>query len=216
MPRLLAGARLVTLTGPGGSGKTRLALQVAGRLATRTEAFPDGVWVTELGALTEPGLVAQEVARVLQVGERPGEPPLQVLARALAGRRLLLVLDNCEHLLGACATLAETLLRAAPGLRVLATSRRALGVPGEVASPVPRWRCPRPHRRPTRRRTPRGPRAGCRAGGGVGGLKPARWAGPGAAGETIRAPAPTWRPWRDTTPCACSSSAPAACGRDSP
>ena len=200
VPRLLAGARLVTLTGPGGSGKTRLALQVAERLATRSEAFPDGVWVTELGALTEPGLVAQEVARVLQLGERPGEPPLQVLARALAGRRLLLVLDNCEHLLGACAALAETVLRAGPGVRVLATSHRALGVPGEVASPCP-LALPRPHRRPTRRRTA--------------GARPAPRAGPGAAGDEP-GPAPTWRPWRDTTPCACSSSAPAACGRGSP
>ena len=124
--------------------------------------------MTELGALTEPGLVAQEVARVLQVGERPGEPPLQVLARALAGRRLLLVLDNCEHLLGACATLAETLLRAAPGCASWPPAAGRWACPARWPLPCRRWRCPRPRRRPTRRRTPGCPARGAGRGAGWG------------------------------------------------
>src|SRR5579875_2147363 len=140
--RLLAGVasgpRLLTLTGVGGSGKTRLARRVAITLAS---SFPDGVWLVELAALTEPGLVARALAATLGVREQAGpegQPPLaQTLAVALAPKQLLLVLDNCEHLAGACADLVETLLQSCPDLRILATSREPLRVPGEVTWPVP-------------------------------------------------------------------------------
>ena len=130
--------RLVTLTGAGGGGKTRLALEAARRLAEGPVAeFPDGVWLVELGSLREPSLVTREVASVLGVVERPGRELAQVLAVALRDERCLILLDNCEHLVGACAELAEWLLRRCPGLAVLATSRESLGVAGERVWPVP-------------------------------------------------------------------------------
>ena len=129
-----AGARLLTLTGPGGCGKTRLALAVATDLA---HAFPDGVHWVELAALTDPDLVPQAVAAALGVREEPGRPPRDTLRTALQPRHLLLVLDNCEHLVAACAHLVEALLRVCPGLRILATSREALGVAGETLRRVP-------------------------------------------------------------------------------
>ncbi|HEX5506424.1 MAG TPA: helix-turn-helix domain-containing protein [Thermomicrobiales bacterium] len=132
--RLLAGARSITLTGVGGVGKTRLALRVAADLGGE---YADGVWLVELGALTEPALVPPAVARAVGVREQPGRALDGTLPDALSTRHLLLVLDNCEHLLGACAALAARLLRACPRLCVLATSREPLGVPGEVAWPVP-------------------------------------------------------------------------------
>jgi predicted ATPase/transcriptional regulator with XRE-family HTH domain len=142
----LAEARLLTLTGPGGVGKTRLALAVAALAAagaggaSRPGAggpYPDGVWLAELAALAEAALVPQALASAVGVREAPGRPLLEALCRALRPRRLLLVLDNCEHLLDACAGAADALLRACPGVRVLATSRRALGLAGEVAWGVP-------------------------------------------------------------------------------
>ena len=126
--------RLVTLTGPGVVGKTRLALQAA---ADALERYPDGVWLAELGALADPALVPQAVAAAVGVREEPDRPLLATLTDALRPKRLLLVLDNCEHLLDACARLAEALLRAGPGVRVLATSRAPLGAAGEALSPVP-------------------------------------------------------------------------------
>ena len=117
-------SRLLTLTGPGGSGKTRLALAVASRLVDR---FEDGVWLVELAPLSDPDLVPQAVASVLGVREAPGTPLVDSLRAHIGSRQLLLVLDNCEHLIGACASLAEALLRGCPNLRVLATSREALG-----------------------------------------------------------------------------------------
>ncbi|MGH2352814.1 MAG: ATP-binding protein, partial [Chloroflexota bacterium] len=131
---LLAEHRLVTLTGPGGTGKTRLALQVA---ADVLPAYPDGVWLVALAALADPALVPHAVAQAVGVREEPGRPLLGTLADALRPKRLLLVLDNCEHLLDACAHLADALLRACPHLRVLATGREALGIAGETA-----WRVP--------------------------------------------------------------------------
>ena len=131
---LLSGARLLTLTGAGGCGKTRLALAVANGLV---EEFEDGVWLVELASLADPDLVLQAVASALGVCEQPSRPLAETLTDALGEKRLLVVLDNCEHLLGASARLAETLLRACPGLRILATSREALGVGGEVSYPVP-------------------------------------------------------------------------------
>ncbi len=132
--RLLATTRLVTLTGAGGSGKTRLAFQVA---ADVLEEYLNGVWVVELAALSDPDLVPKAVSAALDVPEQPGRPILATLADALRHRTVLLLLDNCEHLLHACAHLAQTLLRACPHLRILATSREALGVEGETIYRVP-------------------------------------------------------------------------------
>ena len=121
----LEGARLLTLTGVGGCGKTRLALEVARAIVPK---YPDGVWLIELGPLSDPALVAQQVGAVLTVRESPDQPLTTALIRALAGRRVLLVLDNCEHLLQACAVLLDTLLRGCPELHVLATSREPVGI----------------------------------------------------------------------------------------
>jgi predicted ATPase/DNA-binding CsgD family transcriptional regulator len=132
--RLLRETRLLTPTGSGGCGKTRLALAVASELL---EWFEDGVWMVELAPLAEPSLVAQAVASTLGVREQPGRSLTETLSDYLASKKVLLVLDNCEHLIEACAKLAESLLRSCPELRVLATSREALGIAGEVAWPVP-------------------------------------------------------------------------------
>lgn len=132
--RLLAASRLVTLTGAAGSGKTRLALQVA---ADMIEEFPKGVWLAELTPLADPGLVPQTVASAFGVREVPGRPLLDTLLDYLRTRELLLVLDNCEHLVDAAAHLASSLLRGCPKVRILATSREALGVAGEAAYAVP-------------------------------------------------------------------------------
>jgi transcriptional regulator with XRE-family HTH domain len=132
--RLLTTTRLLTLTGTGGCGKTRLALQVAADLI---EQYPDGVWLVELASLADPTLVPAAVAAALGVRESPGQSLLMTLLAFLRERRLLLILDNCEHLLDACAHLADTILRGNPGARLLATSREALGIDGEVS-----WRVP--------------------------------------------------------------------------
>src|SRR5215471_4632744 len=144
--RLLAGSHLVTLTGVGGVGKTRLALRAAAGLA---RAFPDGVWMIRLDQLRDEALVAQAVAGTLGLQERAGYSSAASLAEYLAGRQLLLVLDNCEHLVEAVAKLAEQLLRAAAGLRVLATSREALNIDGEMVLPVQPLAVPEAGRRLT-------------------------------------------------------------------
>jgi non-specific serine/threonine protein kinase len=132
--RLLGETRLLTLTGPGGSGKTRLALAVANDLV---ESFEDGVWLVELASLSDPDLVPQAVASKLRVHEAQDRSLIETLSEHLGSKEMLLVLDNCEHLLVGCAALAEALLSTCPGLRILATSREALGVPGESAWLVP-------------------------------------------------------------------------------
>ena len=132
--RLLAGSRLVTLTGVGGVGKTRLALRAAAGLA---RAFPGGVWLVRLDQLRDEALVAQAVAGTLGLQDRAGFSTEAALADYLSGRQLLLVLDNCEHLVDAAAKLADLLLLRAAGLRVLATSREALTIDGEMVLAVP-------------------------------------------------------------------------------
>jgi len=136
---LLGGARLVTLTGAGGAGKTRLGLQVAAGLLDGTG---DGVWFADLAALRDPDLVAVTVADVLRVRREPGRPVLDTLVDAVGQRSLLVVLDNCEHLIRACAELADALLRGCPELALLATSREPLGVDGEYVYRVPSMAVP--------------------------------------------------------------------------
>jgi predicted ATPase/DNA-binding CsgD family transcriptional regulator len=142
---LLSEHRLLTLTGPGGSGKTRLALRVA---SGAVEGYEEGVWLVELTPLTDPELVPQAVASVLGVRESPERSLMETLAAHLGSKTELLVLDNCEHLVGACASLAEALLGRCPNLSVLATSREALGAEGEALFVVPSLSLPDPRRLP--------------------------------------------------------------------
>jgi non-specific serine/threonine protein kinase len=130
----LARTRLVTLVGPGGIGKTRLAAETAAQLLGE---YADGVWLVELAGLADPALVDQAVASALGVREQGGQSIGELLAEELREKRMLLVVDNCEHLVEACARLAERLLESAPELRILATSREALGVAGEAVWAVP-------------------------------------------------------------------------------
>ncbi len=131
--RTLAMTRLLTLTGAGGSGKTRIALELARDLVG---AYPDGVWLVQLAPLSAPELVTQEVAGVLGIKERPGQPLGDTLADALRAKNLLLVLDNCEHLVESAARLVDRLLSSCARLRILATSREMLAVSGEVNLPM--------------------------------------------------------------------------------
>jgi predicted ATPase len=126
--------RLVTLTGVGGVGKTRLALEVAARLA---DEFPDGAWFFELAAVTDPAAVPDAVAAVLGITQQPGKTVTESVAAALEGRVRLLVFDNCEHILNAAADLIEAILAHSTTVRILATSREGLGVPDEQVRPVP-------------------------------------------------------------------------------
>ena len=142
---LLRRGRLLTLAGTGGAGKTRLALELA---RTVQESFADGAALVELAPVSDPGLVGDAVAAALDVRALPGQGVSDALAGFLGGRALLLVLDNCEHVLAASASLAEALLRAAPNLTVLATTREPLRLPGEVVFRVPSLTIPDPEQLP--------------------------------------------------------------------
>ncbi len=131
---ILAANRLVTLTGAGGVGKTRLAVQVARAVA---ENYGDGTWYVDLAPITDPDLVPLTVARALGLPDQPGRSPVNSLLQFVGARQLLVVLDNCEHLLDTSAAVTEALLGACPRLTMLATSREPIGVAGEVT-----WRVP--------------------------------------------------------------------------
>jgi predicted ATPase len=139
--RLLASSRALTLTGPGGAGKTRLAIEAA---ASQISAYQDGVWLVELAAVSEPALVVQAIADVFDVREQQAASLVELVIRQVGDRRLLLLLDNCEHLVEACAATAQALLTGCPNLRVLATSRQPLRIPGEVVFRVPSLPVPDP------------------------------------------------------------------------
>jgi len=143
--RLLAANRLVTLTGAGGVGKTRLALQAAQEVLSEYE---DGVWLVDLAPLSEAALVPETVAAAMGVREEKGKPVLETLADYLESKNVLLALDNCEHLIGACAQLVETLLSASSNLRILTTSREALRIAGESVFNVPSLALPDEHHLP--------------------------------------------------------------------
>ena len=132
--RLLGTTHLLTLTGTGGTGKTRLSMQVAADLL---DQFPDGVWLIELATLEDADQVATAIAAPLQVRDEPGQPLLLTLTNFLRAKKLMLILDNCEHLIAECARIADALLRACPGLQILASSREPLGIAGERTWPVP-------------------------------------------------------------------------------
>ena len=138
---LLANTRLVTLTGPGGTGKTRLSLQVAVEMLAN---FPDGVWLVELAPLSDAALIPQMVAYMWNLREQPGRSPVDTLIDYLRAKSLLLILDNCEHLITACAHLADILLTHCANLKILATSREALGITGERVYQVPTLPLPKP------------------------------------------------------------------------
>ncbi len=139
--KLLNGARLLTLIGPGGTGKTRLALQLA---ADVLPSFADGVWVAELAPLADPGLIKQAVASVFGLREQLGMPLNELVVDYLRAKDLLLVVDNCEHLVEACAQWIDQLLHACPNLKIVASSREALGISGETVYRVPSLSVPAP------------------------------------------------------------------------
>jgi len=144
--RLLSSSRLVTLTGMGGVGKTRLAVHVAADLQ---RAFPDGTWLANLAPLADPALLTQTVATALGIRDQSARWPVAILSEHLVDKHLLLVLDNCEHLLDACAVLADALLQAGPELRILATSRQPLGLPSEQTVVVAPLEFPDPGAHPS-------------------------------------------------------------------
>lgn len=132
--RLLDSSRLVTLTGAGGCGKSRLAIEVAIEML---DSFPDGIWFAAFAPLSDSTLVYPAIAASLRVREDPSRPLIETLCAYLHSKHLLLVFDNCEHLIGECAEAADTLLHACPQLHILATSREALGLVGEEQYHVP-------------------------------------------------------------------------------
>src|SRR5260370_17853790 len=140
--RRLAEARLVSLTGPGGVGKTRLATRIAADLG---RGFRGGGWLVELAEVLDPALVSQTVLAALDLRDQAATEPLALLLSYLRDKELLLVVDNCEHLLEAAAQVVTAIMRAAPGVRVIATTREPPSVPGEHVVPVPPLELPAPH-----------------------------------------------------------------------
>src|SRR5258705_4043929 len=141
LEELVTANRLMTLTGAGGAGKTRLAIEVASRLI---DAFPDGVWLVELAALSDPRLVPQAVAQALALPEQPTRPVMETLSDYLASKKLLLVLDNAEHLLEGCVQFVDLILRRSPNVAILVTSRERFGMEGELTYRVPSLTVPGP------------------------------------------------------------------------
>jgi predicted ATPase/DNA-binding winged helix-turn-helix (wHTH) protein len=141
LEELVTANRLVTLTGAGGAGKTRLAIEVANRLI---DAFADGVWLVELAALSDPQLLPQVVAQALEVKEQPARPVVETLSDYLGSKKLLLVLDNAEHLLEGCVQFVDLILRRSPDVAILVTSREHLGMAGELTYRVPSLTVPVP------------------------------------------------------------------------
>ena len=143
--RALEKHRLVTLTGAGGTGKTRLSLQIAADLL---DQFPNGVWFIELAPITDPNLIPQTIHTTMGLVEQPGKSLVQMLMDFLRDKKVLIILDNCEHLIEACAKLTDAFLSHSPRLKILASSREALGVKGEVAWRVPSLSMPDPKKIP--------------------------------------------------------------------
>ncbi|RCW43198.1 non-specific serine/threonine protein kinase [Halopolyspora algeriensis] len=139
--RMLAESRVVTLTGPGGIGKSRLALRVA---SSMRRVYRDKAWLVELGELTDPALLADTISEQLQLGNTTSGNDVDTLIEYLGNREMLLVLDNCEHLVAECALLVDALIRACPGVRILVTSRQSLGIAGESTVVVPPLQVPDP------------------------------------------------------------------------
>jgi predicted ATPase/class 3 adenylate cyclase len=144
--RLLSSSRLVTLTGSGGCGKTRLSIQVAGEILSD---FTHGVWLVELAPLADPALVPSAIVAMFKLREDSQRTSLEVLTDYLRTKNILLVLDNCEHVIEACAQLSESLLHACPKLKILASSREALGIAGETPYRVPSLKTPDPKQLPS-------------------------------------------------------------------
>lgn len=140
--KILGRVHLLTLTGIGGTGKTRLALQVSAELV---DEFPEGIWLVELASLSDPMLLPQRVAAVLGLRERPDCSLLDLLVEYIHDKNLLIVLDNCEHIVGECAQFVEKLLHIAPKVKILATSRSPLNLAGETIYPIPPLSLPNPN-----------------------------------------------------------------------
>ena len=144
--RLLLNAHMLTLIGPGGTGKTRLSIQAANEML---DQYPDGVWLVELAPISDPALVPRTSAIAIGLREEPQRPVMDVMCEYLHEKKLLLVLDNCEHLVDACARMADKILHAAHNTRILASSREALGIGGEVTYRVPSLGLPDLHHLPS-------------------------------------------------------------------
>jgi predicted ATPase/class 3 adenylate cyclase len=144
--RLIGTTRLLTFTGPGGTGKTRLSLQLAAEIL---DQFPHGVWLVELSTLSDPSMIAETIISAVDIREEADRPPLTTLVEALRTRNLLLLLDNCEHLIAACAQIASTILRQCPRIKIIASSREPLSIEGETLWPIPALASPNLEREET-------------------------------------------------------------------